>query len=127
MASPLARHACMSLCNSEIGHPRSEFSESGLNVIRNARIKLLSIGVWTLPYHFAVLHHKTYVLAHRDVVERVAGDRDDIGIEAWLELADFAGPTEQSRALDHIGLQNGERFHSVFDHQRHFAGLRAVR
>ena len=66
------------------------------------------------------------MLDYGDVVERIAGNANDIGIIAGLELADLTGPAEQTRAFDHVGLENGQRLHAVFRHQHHLACLRAV-
>ena len=52
-----------------------------------------------LSYDYAVLHHKAHVLDGGDVVERIAGDGDDVGEVAGLELADLAFPAEQLARL----------------------------
>jgi len=48
-----------------------------------------------LPHDDAVLHHEADVLNGLDVVEGVAGDGDDVGEEAGLELSHRVGPNPQ--------------------------------
>src|SRR5215469_2442805 len=46
-----------------------------------------------LANYRALFHHKCHAFYRRDVFQRVAAHRDDIGKEAWLELADLAFPS----------------------------------
>jgi len=52
-----------------------------------------------LSYDYAILHHEAYVLDGSDVVERIAGDGDDVGVVAGLKLADLAFPAEHFAPL----------------------------
>ena len=75
----------------------------------------------------AAFHHESDFLDGGDVGERIAGDGDDVRKKARLQRANLILPAEELGAIEHVGLQNGERRHAVLDHQNEFAGLRAVR
>src|SRR5271156_2652253 len=75
----------------------------------------------------AGFHYEGNFFEHRDVLERTAGDCDDVCLIAGLERADFILPTQQFCAVQRAGLNRGERRHSIFHHQDKFAGWRAVR
>ncbi len=76
---------------------------------------------------YAALHDEIHFLENVNVVERIAGDGDDIGEIAGLECAYLILPAEQFCAVEKVRLQRGERRHSVFHHEIEFASLRAVR
>ena len=79
-----------------------------------------------LSEDFAVLHDECRVLKDLDVGERIAGNGDDVGEEAGLELADGVGPVEEFCAVDEIGAEDVGWGHAVLDHELELAGLGAV-
>jgi len=63
------------------------------------------------------------VFENADVVERRAGNRDDVGVIAGLQRADLTLPSEQLCAVQQIRLEHGEGLHSVLHHQHEFPRL----
>ena len=73
-------------------HPNDEDLSIGTPKSRTLTQNAIKCNVALLPHHDAALHHKADVLDGGDVVEGVAGDGDDVGEVAGLELADLALP-----------------------------------
>lgn len=75
----------------------------------------------------ATFHHEADFLYYADVFDRIAGDGNDVGKIAGLEGANLILPTEELCAIEHVCLERCERGHAVLNHEKEFAGLRAVR
>jgi hypothetical protein len=106
-------------------HNRTRSSGEKPGAQLSANSLLAGLILWA--DYCAAFHDKTYVLEGGDVVEGVAGDGDDVGQVAGLELAYLAFSGEQPCAFNHVGLEDGERLHAVADHQLHLDDLGAVR
>src|SRR5579862_416846 len=84
-----------------------------------------SLKLW--PHDDSIFHHEAHVFHHRNIVERVAVNSDDIGEKPGLELSDLAFPAEEHGSINHVGLQHRQRLHAVLDHEFQLARLRPVR
>src|SRR5438445_3314174 len=59
-----------------------------------------------LPFvHGSALHHKINMPQSADIIQRVAGNSDDICQVAGFKRADLSFPVEQLCAIEQIGLQ----------------------
>src|SRR5260370_8597677 len=81
----------------------------------------------SLSVNNPTLHHKSYVLDGSNVLERIAGDGNDVGQIAVLERPDLSLPAQQFRSIQQIGLQHGQGRHAIFHHEHESAGLRSAR
>src|SRR5208283_1652051 len=75
----------------------------------------------------AILHYEPDAREHGDILQRIAGNCDHIGVEAGLELADCVLLAEQTCTIQQAGAEHIGGGHSVLHHQLKLARLRTVR
>src|SRR5712691_130405 len=82
--------------------------------------------VLLLLVNLSFFHHKFHVFEMPDVFERIARDRDNVGILPRLQGAEEIGLTEEIGGIAGGGLNGLHRCHAVLHHERKLAGVDAM-
>src|SRR5580693_2967534 len=107
--------------------PKDRAGDWGARLVAMSEVKLGAQHVAPLRSSLlffvddAALHYEAYFCCYADVLERIAGDGDDVREVALFQSADLILPAEDFCAVEHICLQHGERLHSVLRHEDEFA------
>src|SRR5580765_5891342 len=64
------------------------------------------------PIHLPILHDKLHVPQRLDVLQRIAGHRDDVRESARCDYADLAFPLEHHRCTRGCALDSIHRLHA---------------
>src|SRR5438445_11066520 len=85
-----------------LGWPLASYSEQ---TVGHPSLNLRGISR-ALPFvHGSALHHKINMLQSADILQRIAGNSDDICQVPGVQRANLSLPLEQLRAVDQISLQ----------------------
>src|SRR4029077_11098686 len=144
-ATSIVTHDCVQsrsncrICSRSASDPGSDARVTEvrrLSAARNMQIRKIFMGILhrtctllcvLIRHHFSTLHYELHPLKRRDIFQRVAFDRDQVGPLARLERADLARPTEQVSPVDGCCLNRLQRAHPEPHIDRELVRVQAMR